>query len=74
MSSARVAGLFVCLAMSSHAQWLHYPTPGTPRTRDGKPNLAAKAPRAPTASRISPEYGRRRMHRPAKMSGCSAGS
>jgi len=33
--------------ISIHAQWLHYPTPGTPRTRDGKPNLAAKAPRAP---------------------------
>lgn len=46
MSSPRVAGLFVCLAMSSHAQWLHYPTSGTPRTSDGKPNLAAKAPRA----------------------------
>ena len=46
MSSPRVAGLFVCLAMSSHAQWLHYPTLGTPRTRDGTPNLAAKPPRA----------------------------
>ena len=46
MSSPRVAGLFVCLAMSSHAQWLHYPTPGTPRTHDGTPNLAAKPPRA----------------------------
>jgi hypothetical protein len=28
-----------------HAQWLNYPTPGTPRTKDGKPNLAAAAPR-----------------------------
>jgi hypothetical protein len=28
------------------AQWLNFPTPGTPRTRDGKPNLAAPAPRA----------------------------
>jgi hypothetical protein len=28
------------------AQWLNYPTPGTPRTRDGKPNLTAPAPRA----------------------------
>jgi hypothetical protein len=28
----------------SHAQWLNYPDPGTPRTRDGKPNLSA--PRA----------------------------
>ncbi len=28
------------------AQWLNYPTPGTPRTSDGKPNLTARAPRA----------------------------
>jgi hypothetical protein len=28
------------------AQWLNYPAPGTPRTRDGKPNLTAPAPRA----------------------------
>jgi len=27
------------------AQWIHYPTDGVPRTRDGKPNLAAPAPR-----------------------------
>jgi hypothetical protein len=37
------AGALVC----AHAQWLNYPTPGTPRTRDGKPDLSAKAPRAP---------------------------
>jgi len=27
------------------AQWVHYPTPGIPRTRDGKPNLTAPTPR-----------------------------
>ncbi len=27
------------------AQWLHYPTPGMPRTPDGKPNLSAPAPK-----------------------------
>src|SRR5947209_10884178 len=27
------------------AQWVHYPTPGIPRTPDGKPNLSAPAPR-----------------------------
>jgi hypothetical protein len=32
--------------LSADAQWLNYPTPGTPRTRDGKPNLTAPAPRA----------------------------
>jgi len=34
------------LTSSVFAQWLGYPTPGTPRTRDGKPNLSARAPRA----------------------------
>jgi hypothetical protein len=29
------------------AQWIHYPTPGMPRTRDGKPNLSAPAPKTP---------------------------
>ena len=29
------------------AQWLNYPTPGTPRLPDGKPNLSAPAPRTP---------------------------
>src|ERR1700676_4347849 len=27
------------------AQWLNYPTAGTPRTKDGKPILSAPAPR-----------------------------
>ncbi len=29
------------------AQWLDYPTPGIPRTADGKPDLSAPAPRTP---------------------------
>jgi len=28
-----------------YSQWLNYPTPGIPRTSDGKPNLSAPAPR-----------------------------
>jgi hypothetical protein len=38
-----LVGLFPA---GAYAQWLNYPTPGTPRTRDGKPNLTAPAPRA----------------------------
>ncbi len=30
---------------SAPAQWLTYPTPDVPRTKDGKPNLTAPAPR-----------------------------
>jgi len=39
--------LFVLLSVSVSlsAQWLDYPTPGMPRTPDGKPNLSAPAPR-----------------------------
>jgi len=37
--------VFVFLAIGAQAQWLNYPTPGTPRTPDGKPNLSAPAPR-----------------------------
>jgi len=39
-------GIIVC-AMSAplSAQWLNYPTPGIPRLPDGKPNLAAPAPK-----------------------------
>ena len=31
---------------TADAQWLHHPAPGTPRTKDGKPNLSAPAPLA----------------------------
>src|SRR3984885_2990642 len=46
----RIRRLFVLsalLAPGAPAQWMHYPTPGIPRPRDGKPNLAAPSPRAP---------------------------
>jgi hypothetical protein len=38
--------LLLLSAVVAQAQWLNYPTPGTPRTPDGKPNLTAPAPRA----------------------------
>jgi hypothetical protein len=45
-----VCGLLLLLAIPFDpiaAQWLNYPTAGVPRTRDGKTNLAAPAPRTP---------------------------
>src|SRR6266481_1982601 len=46
MPDRRLVVLFAFLSTGAQAQWLNYPTPGTPRTRDGKPNLAAPTPRA----------------------------
>jgi hypothetical protein len=46
MQYQRLFFLFVLTATGGRAQWMHYPTPGIPRTRDGKPNLSAPAPRA----------------------------
>ncbi len=42
----KVGVLFAGALFCAHAQWLNYPTPGTPRSHDGKPNLAASTPRA----------------------------
>ena len=38
--------LFAGALLFAPGQWLNYPTPGTPRGADGKPNLSAKTPRA----------------------------
>jgi hypothetical protein len=39
--------MLVAWATPSAAQWVNYPTPGIPRTADGRPNLHAPAPRTP---------------------------
>ena len=41
--AAIVAGVICSTTLT--AQWLNYPTPGIPRTSDGKPDLTAPAPR-----------------------------
>ena len=42
---AAVAAFAFVMSTPAPAQWLNYPTPGIPRTTDGKPNLSAPAPR-----------------------------
>lgn len=42
----RLLIVFAFLACGMEAQWLNFPAPGTPRTHDGKPDLAAPVPRA----------------------------
>ncbi len=41
-----ILALLAAASFSGQAQWVNYRQPGTPRTRDGRPNLAAPAPRA----------------------------
>ena len=46
VSGAAALGAFLALfSAPASAQWLDYPTPGIPRTADGKPNLNAPSPR-----------------------------
>jgi hypothetical protein len=45
VSAVSLVMLGVLIAPPAFAQWLHYPVPGTPRTRDGKPDLTARAPK-----------------------------
>ena len=47
MRTFAISLLVLCVAtISLPAQWLNQPTPGIPRTPDGKPNLSAPAPKA----------------------------
>jgi len=45
MAHQRLFVLFAFLSTGAYAQWLDFPTPGIPRTPDGKPNLSAPVPR-----------------------------
>ncbi len=45
MAPMRIFSLAIFFAVSAAAQWLSLPTPGIPRATDGKPDLAAPAPK-----------------------------
>ncbi len=45
ITAASIAAAAFLLSVRAPAQWLNYPSPGTPRTPDGKPNLTAPVPR-----------------------------
>jgi hypothetical protein len=61
-----VAIVTVALGAPLAAQWLNHPTPGVPRTPDGKPSLTAPAPRTTDGkpdlsglwTKFSPKYAR----------------
>src|SRR5215472_8076168 len=42
-----VAAILAIATVPTAAQWLNYPTPGVPKTADGRPNLNAPTPRTP---------------------------
>jgi hypothetical protein len=66
MKAFTTAVLMIAFGAPMTAQWLNHPTPGIPRTPDGKPNLSAPAPRTPDGkpdlsglwTRVSPKYSR----------------
>ena len=47
MTRLGAATVLLLASVPLAAQWLHYPTPGMPRTPEGKPNLSAPAPKMP---------------------------
>lgn len=47
MDRIAIAAVLSLLPVPLCAQWLNLPTPGVPRTADGKPNLMAATPRTP---------------------------
>ena len=65
MKTVLLATMLTALTWPLGAQWLSHPTPGIPRTADGKPNLTAPAPRTPDGKpnlsglwfKISQTYG-----------------
>src|SRR6185436_12250726 len=66
MKAPLIAVVTVALSAPLAAQWLNHPTPGLPRTPDGKPNLSAPAPRTSDGkpdlsglwNKVSPKYSR----------------
>lgn len=46
-SNWRAMAALLLAPLSVWAQWMHYPTPGMPRTQEGKPDLNAPASRRP---------------------------
>ena len=45
LNGMRALAIWLLSGSLAMAQWVNYPTPGIPRTKDGKPNLTAPTPR-----------------------------
>ena len=65
-----VAG-FALFLVPAAGQWLNYPTPGIPRTPDGKPNLSAPAPRGAGGKPDLSGLWEMEHNRPCAPEGCA---
>jgi hypothetical protein len=57
----KLAMILCVISVSLTAQWPNHPTPGMPRTPEGKPDLLAPAPRLTDGKRTCPESGQSGM-------------
>jgi hypothetical protein len=64
----RALFLLLLWTVCAAAQWIKLPTPGVPRTRDGKPNLSAPAPRVNGKPDLSGIW--ELQHAPCGPTGC----
>jgi len=72
LTQVTVAGMgLVCFLFPAAGQWLTYPTPGIPRTPDGKPNLSAPAPRGPDGKPDFSGVWEMERNRPCPQEGCA---
>jgi hypothetical protein len=70
MTICCAGALATLLILPVHGQWLNYPTPGLPRTADGKPDLTAPAPRTPDGKPDLSGIWEPQKNRPCPPYGC----
>ena len=63
--------VLVLASVTLSAQWLNYPTPGIPRSPDGKPDLHAPPPRGPDGKPDLSGIWQAEDNRPCPAGGCT---